>query len=155
MGGHGGLNIIPQKSWNVYGQRQRQKVAEDEAAQAAKDAAQAEQQARASRERQLQRLKQGQVRSSNRRMCGACCSLAGGHAIAVLTALNLSLLERSWDRSAKDRSAAAFSVPFQTRYMIQGQGDVDSTPKEHINFWADFEDAAANPEEKVRCSWAC
>ena len=26
MGGHGGLNILGQKSWNVYGQEQRAKV---------------------------------------------------------------------------------------------------------------------------------
>ena len=32
MGGHGGLNILPQKSWNVYGQTNRDKVAADEAA---------------------------------------------------------------------------------------------------------------------------
>ena len=31
MGGHGGLNILPQKSWNVYGARNRARVAEDEA----------------------------------------------------------------------------------------------------------------------------
>ena len=30
MGGHGGLNILPQKSWNVYGWKQRQKTARDE-----------------------------------------------------------------------------------------------------------------------------
>ena len=30
MGGHGGLNILPQKSWNVYGWTQRQKTARDE-----------------------------------------------------------------------------------------------------------------------------
>ena len=29
-GGHGGLNILPQKSWNVYGWKQRQKTARDE-----------------------------------------------------------------------------------------------------------------------------
>ena len=30
MGGHGGLNILGQKSWNVYGQEQRAKVRRDE-----------------------------------------------------------------------------------------------------------------------------
>ena len=29
MGGHGGLNILPQKSWNVYGYFQRKKVEND------------------------------------------------------------------------------------------------------------------------------
>ena len=37
MGGHGGLNILPQKSWNVYNARNRAIVAADEA-QAAIDA---------------------------------------------------------------------------------------------------------------------
>lgn len=31
MGGHGGLNILPQKSWNVYGRENRLKVSRDEA----------------------------------------------------------------------------------------------------------------------------
>lgn len=31
MGGHGGLNILPQKSWHVYNQDNREKVARDEA----------------------------------------------------------------------------------------------------------------------------
>lgn len=30
MGGHGGLNILPHKSWNVYGAKQRQRVERDE-----------------------------------------------------------------------------------------------------------------------------
>ena len=40
MGGHGGLNILPQKSWNVYNARNRARVAADEA-QADIDAANA------------------------------------------------------------------------------------------------------------------
>ena len=43
MGGHGGLNILPQKSWNVYNRDNRQKVAEDEAKAAAEAAAEARQ----------------------------------------------------------------------------------------------------------------
>ncbi|GFR52131.1 hypothetical protein Agub_g14646, partial [Astrephomene gubernaculifera] len=31
MGGHGGLNILPQKRWNVYNRDNRLKVAQDEA----------------------------------------------------------------------------------------------------------------------------
>lgn len=30
MGGHGGLNILPQKRWNVYRPDNREIVAEDE-----------------------------------------------------------------------------------------------------------------------------
>lgn len=41
MGGHGGLNILPQKSWNVYSCKNRECVAQDEAraAQEEQDAA--------------------------------------------------------------------------------------------------------------------
>ena len=34
MGGHGGLNILPQKSWNVYNRSNRRRVEQDEAAAA-------------------------------------------------------------------------------------------------------------------------
>lgn len=30
MGGHGGLNILPQKKWNVYNYDNREKVEQDE-----------------------------------------------------------------------------------------------------------------------------
>ena len=38
MGGHGGLNILPQKSWNVYNRDNRQRVERDEARVAAEAA---------------------------------------------------------------------------------------------------------------------
>jgi len=41
MGGHGGLNILPHKSWNVYGAKQRQRVERDE--RIARERAEAEQ----------------------------------------------------------------------------------------------------------------
>jgi hypothetical protein len=83
MGGHGGLNILPQKSWNgakryhsyeapahlichcfhlahvaaVYGQRNRQKVAEDEAAHREKEEAEQKQRSKGDREIRLQVLR--------------------------------------------------------------------------------------------------
>ncbi|KAL4421345.1 hypothetical protein ABPG75_010636 [Micractinium tetrahymenae] len=56
MGGHGGLNILPQKRWNVYNRDNRLKVARDEAKY---EAEQAEVRARAEaadRERRRQLL---------------------------------------------------------------------------------------------------
>ncbi|GAQ88071.1 hypothetical protein KFL_003980060 [Klebsormidium nitens] len=46
MGGHGGLNILPQKSWHVYNYEAREKVRRDEEAHAAEEQNQ--------RDRQLQ-----------------------------------------------------------------------------------------------------
>lgn len=46
MGGHGGLNILPQKTWNVYGRDNRLRVARDEQAAAEKDEIAAEEQRR-------------------------------------------------------------------------------------------------------------
>jgi hypothetical protein len=57
MGGHGGLNILPQKSWNVYGQKNRQKVAEDEAERDKKEAKAQAQQERSARELRLRALR--------------------------------------------------------------------------------------------------
>eukprot|EP00892_Ulva_mutabilis_P010625 jgi/Ulvmu1/7935/UM004_0168.1 len=60
MGGHGGLNILPQKSWNVYGQKNRQKVAEDEAAEREKQEKDREQQTKGDRVARVNALrKQG------------------------------------------------------------------------------------------------
>lgn len=44
MGGHGGLNILPQKSWNVYGRENRLKVARDEAQHAEEEKSRMEKQ---------------------------------------------------------------------------------------------------------------
>jgi len=50
MGGHGGLNILPQKRWNVYGQKNRLKVHEDEAQAAEEEKAKEAKKERAERE---------------------------------------------------------------------------------------------------------
>eukprot|EP01025_Chloroclados_australasicus_P007993 TRINITY_DN12731_c0_g1_i2.p1 TRINITY_DN12731_c0_g1~~TRINITY_DN12731_c0_g1_i2.p1 ORF type:complete len:233 (-),score=31.08 TRINITY_DN12731_c0_g1_i2:146-844(-) len=60
MGGHGGLNILPQKSWNVYGQRNRLRVAEDEAEQARKDAEQQRKRHKRDNEARLKDLRRAQ-----------------------------------------------------------------------------------------------
>ena len=53
--GAGGLNILPQKSWNVYGRENRLKVARDEAKHAE------EERVRLEKQRQVQHSSQQQV----------------------------------------------------------------------------------------------
>jgi hypothetical protein len=71
MGGHGGLNILPQKSWNVYGQRNREKVARDEKARDEKETELGAKRDRADRERRLSKLR-GDA-SIDEVACPPCC----------------------------------------------------------------------------------
>ena len=52
MGGHGGLNILPQKKWNVYNRDNRERVEKDERAQAARQ----EEELQKRREKELDRV---------------------------------------------------------------------------------------------------
>mmetsp|Transcript_2545 Transcript_2545/g.5675 ORF Transcript_2545/g.5675 Transcript_2545/m.5675 type:complete len:401 (-) Transcript_2545:444-1646(-) len=56
MGGHGGLNILPQKSWHVYNRDNRFKVAQDEAKAREKEQEEAERHQNAEREYRRQQL---------------------------------------------------------------------------------------------------
>ncbi|KAI3423922.1 hypothetical protein D9Q98_009756 [Chlorella vulgaris] len=58
MGGHGGLNILPQKRWNVYGRENRLKVIQDEAKYEEEQAAVRERAEQADRERRRDLLKE-------------------------------------------------------------------------------------------------
>lgn len=58
MGGHGGLNILPQKKWNVYGRENRLRVARDEAAHAEEQRQIQEKHGAAERDHRLLLLKQ-------------------------------------------------------------------------------------------------
>ncbi|CAD5195342.1 unnamed protein product [Musa acuminata subsp. malaccensis] len=57
MGGHGGLNILPQKRWNVYNYENREKVRKDEEAAAREEQLQREQSRRRDAEFRLDRLR--------------------------------------------------------------------------------------------------
>lgn len=61
MGGHGGLNILPQKSWNVYGQKQRDRVRRDEEAHAARIAEEHAEALDAARDARLGELRRAKV----------------------------------------------------------------------------------------------
>ncbi|GER28044.1 hypothetical protein STAS_03794 [Striga asiatica] len=58
MGGHGGLNILPQKSWNVYNYENREKVRRDEEAAAKEEQLKREQARKRDSELRLEKLRQ-------------------------------------------------------------------------------------------------
>ncbi|GFZ16518.1 hypothetical protein Acr_25g0009270 [Actinidia rufa] len=58
MGGHGGLNILPQKRWNVYNYDNREKVKRDEEAAAKEEQLKREQARKRDAESRLDRLRQ-------------------------------------------------------------------------------------------------
>lgn len=58
MGGHGGLNILPQKKWNVYNFDNREKVRQDEEAAAREEKLKQEQSRRRDAEFRLDKLRQ-------------------------------------------------------------------------------------------------
>ncbi|KAJ6342001.1 hypothetical protein OIU78_010025 [Salix suchowensis] len=57
MGGHGGLNILPQKKWNVYNYDNREKVKKDEEAAARDEQLQREEVRKRDAEFRLERLR--------------------------------------------------------------------------------------------------
>jgi len=63
MGGHGGLNILPQKSWNVYNYDNREKVRRDEEAAAREEQLKQEQARRRDAEFRLEILRQAKRKS--------------------------------------------------------------------------------------------
>ncbi|KAJ4955894.1 hypothetical protein NE237_012677 [Protea cynaroides] len=58
MGGHGGLNILPQKRWNVYNYENREKVRQDEEAAAREEQLKQEQARKRDAEFRLERMRQ-------------------------------------------------------------------------------------------------
>lgn len=58
MGGHGGLNILPQKRWNVYNFDNREKVRKDEEAAAKEEQLKREQSRKRETELRLEKLRQ-------------------------------------------------------------------------------------------------
>ncbi|KAL2489656.1 hypothetical protein Fot_42948 [Forsythia ovata] len=64
MGGHGGLNILPQKRWNVYNFDNREKVKQDEEAAAKEEQLKREQTRKRDTESRLEKLRQARGLSS-------------------------------------------------------------------------------------------
>ncbi|CAA2996432.1 Hypothetical predicted protein [Olea europaea subsp. europaea] len=64
MGGHGGLNILPQKRWNVYNYKNREQVKQDEEAAAKEEQLMREQARERDTESRLEKLRQARCLSS-------------------------------------------------------------------------------------------
>lgn len=65
MGGHGGLNILPQKRWNVYNFDNREKVRQDEEAAAKEEQLKREQSRKRDTEFRLEQLRQARGLASS------------------------------------------------------------------------------------------
>ncbi|KAJ3682183.1 hypothetical protein LUZ60_014756 [Juncus effusus] len=76
MGGHGGLNILPQKRWNVYNRDNREKVKRDEEAAAKEEQLRREQTRRAETEARLESLRRTKGLQSAIETLNASTSLA-------------------------------------------------------------------------------
>lgn len=70
MGGHGGLNILPQKSWNVYNYENREKVRRDEEAAAKEEQLKREQSRKRDAEFRLESLRQARGIEAPRQVRG-------------------------------------------------------------------------------------
>jgi hypothetical protein len=68
MGGHGGLNILPQKKWNVYNFDNREKVKRDEEAAAREEQAKRQKARQAELEFKLDLLREKKGRAKRRRI---------------------------------------------------------------------------------------
>ncbi|XP_027181509.1 leukocyte receptor cluster member 1 [Coffea eugenioides] len=80
MGGHGGLNILPQKRWNVYNYENREKVRRDEEAAAKEEQLQREQSRKRDAELRLEQLRRA------RGLSNTSTSTSTAEAIAVAQA---------------------------------------------------------------------
>lgn len=120
MGGHGGLNILPQKSWNVYNRSNRAKVAADEA-KAATEAAAAEAEAHArNAEASLQHMRE---------------RAGSGHIIAAQTHVNLfAEAEAAEGRARKEAEKRREEARLVSRIMPDLQ--LDRSTKEPTPWYA-------------------
>lgn len=121
MGGHGGLNILPQKKWNVYNQDNRLKVARDEAAHAEREKQLAEKHAAAEREQRLKILKE---RARQRHGGAASINLDAHNDQHVESPAALSGEELPYQSNTVDATAAALNdsnpmLALETKINIQ------------------------------------
>eukprot|EP00879_Flechtneria_rotunda_P009217 GHRR01009650.1.p1 GENE.GHRR01009650.1~~GHRR01009650.1.p1 ORF type:complete len:462 (+),score=180.56 GHRR01009650.1:154-1386(+) len=150
MGGHGGLNILPQKRWNVYNRDNRLKVARDEAQHNARERELqgkhrvAEAQAR--RHLLLERARERRtavlgITSANVDEEGDVDAAAGADTQHTLASAHEQ--DDDWREQHHQQQMQALQQPQPQR---QRQGSPEKPVLEHINFWKDLEAKAQHPE---------
>ncbi|KAA6427499.1 MAG: hypothetical protein FRX49_02162 [Trebouxia sp. A1-2] len=127
MGGHGGLNILPQKSWNVYGRENRLKVARDEA--------KFEEESKIKRERHIQ--------------CFLNLSQQAEHqVIDAVPATSLHVHQEATQQLSEEKQECAGThavQPVLPETQLCTQSNKGQMLK-HINFWHEDELKMAHPE---------
>ena len=144
MGGHGGLNILPQKSWHVYRRDNVSKVEKDEAEAKAKEDAEKEKHENEEREyrRQLLLLRRG----------------AGHHAPTgeVHAQVDSTTLQGPSPNAAAAATAMLTAAGSDQR-MVPSASIAAAVPGglQHINFWSEDEARmkAEHPETVVSGRW--
>eukprot|EP00798_Chlamydomonas_sp_ICE-L_P020955 gene20955-27808_t len=140
MGGHGGLNILPQKSWHVYNQDNRYKVAQDEEKAKEEEDAAREKAMQADREHRRQRLLQ---RAGVKGSSGDAETLAVAEvAVATIADSNLAVEAAPHHAITSVHAEAGASGALTT--------SAPPAALEHINFWKEDELKlkAAHPENE-------
>ncbi|KAL3149395.1 hypothetical protein ABBQ32_002192 [Trebouxia sp. C0010 RCD-2024] len=136
MGGHGGLNILPQKSWNVYGRENRLKVSRDEAKFEEENKLKRERHVQAEREARraalLQRARQRQAEHQTSDIVQEPC-----HADSTPAQLPAS--------GSAHAGAALVAEPLAVEVQAKPPGSTGKLLK-HINFWHEDELKMAHPE---------
>ncbi|KAL3678084.1 hypothetical protein R1sor_021040 [Riccia sorocarpa] len=128
MGGHGGLNILPQKRWNVYNFENREKVKRDEEEAAREEAIRKQKARREETEFKLEKLREA-ANSKRRRVEQGSTSFeeAGNDAVVVRGTLQDEEIEATTD-SERPRHINLFSE-YEAREK-EGHGRVEDRTKE-------------------------
>eukprot|EP00897_Mesotaenium_endlicherianum_P001430 jgi/Mesen1/1314/ME000013S00802 len=141
MGGHGGLNILPQKSWHVYNWDNREKVRKDEEEHAAKEEALREEQLQRDAEirRQLLLQKARLKRLPPGAGAGAGAAIQCAEAAEAEAHPETAALAITAGKAAEDKRQVAVGCasPSGRGPEVQAQ-KVEAKPK-HINFFEEIE----------------
>lgn len=129
MGGHGGLNILPQKRWNVYNFDNREKVRRDEEAAAADEQLKREQSRRRDSELRLQSLRVARNIPQPEIQAEPSSSSSGGHinlfeGIKILDPVEEEPEKKKAKKNKKEEvvSVSAEDEKYRLGYGVAGKG---------------------------------